>query len=467
MQWTTMAKTYGITAALLASFCLATEAQAGPRIEFGEEGGYLQVDLKGQVYVENTDYGSGSTNDTSRTDIHFQRNRLTITGMLDEVYGIKFQTCGATGTTKSAVGYNLSAQDVDWNDRDIRIIDAYGIANYDKAFNLKIGLTKIPLTRANLDDCFAPLTQDRSMFVYSAYGTSPAKFSRDLGGVAWGGFFDDKLKYFVGVFQGREGSSTVQIPVGALKGVNATSSNAPKTNLEYVGRLHYSFLDTEPGSGYLGSYLGEKKILTIGGGMAYQPDAAYKNVTNTLIRAVPTDSTSAVLQAVSRPSDGETVDYTAYAADVMFEYPLDDLGVITATAQYLKVDFDDAYKTNFGSGDRLAVVGGLNGQKEGYYVKGAYILPITIGSEGKLQPYMLYEDWKFAHLLGIDDQKVEQIGGGINYYIKGQNVRLTFEYLRTNFDKDTPLVNGPTTVAGAAINVDGYDTFRGMIQYIF
>ena len=68
----------------------------------------------------------------------------------------------------------MTAQDTDWNDRDIRIIDGYATADFSEQFRLKIGLTKLPLTRANLDDCFAPLSQDRSMFVYSAYGSSPA-----------------------------------------------------------------------------------------------------------------------------------------------------------------------------------------------------------------------------------------------------------------------------------------------------
>ena len=149
----------------------------------------FKFEVKGQVFSETTDFGTGQDRQGSRTDIHFQRMRLTVTGMFNDVWGFKFQTCGNCGTSKQgALGYGLTAQDVDWNDRDIRIIDGYAIANFSEKANLKIGLTKIPLTRANLDDCFAPLSQDRSFFVYSAYGTSPAKFSRDFGVLAWGGF---------------------------------------------------------------------------------------------------------------------------------------------------------------------------------------------------------------------------------------------------------------------------------------
>lgn len=452
---------------LAAGMLYAGAAQAGPRIDFGDDGGFVQIDLKGQFYVENTSYGGGMKGDESRTDLHFMRNRFGLTGMIDETWGYKFQTCGNTGTTKMPVMYSLSAQDNDWNDRDIRIIDAYAIANFNDHLNLKVGLTKIPLSRANLDDCFAPLSQDRSMFVYSAYGTSPAKFSRDLGGVAVGRFFDDRLTYFAGIFQGREGTTSAQVPLGPIAGMMATSSTAPKTNLQYVGRLTFDFLESEGGSGYQGTYFGEKKILNIGFGMAYQPQAAYRATSNVITYSDGTTTAGPgkvpVKVGTSVDASKGTVDYTAFAADMMFEYPT-SFGVPTVTAQYLKVDFDDAYKTSFSSAERLGVVSGMNGQKEGYYVKAAHILPFKIAKAGKIQPYGLYEDWKFAHLLGIDDQKVQQYGGGINYYVLGdQRVRVTAEYLRTNFDKLATL-----PVAGTAgYATKNFDTFRMMLQVVF
>lgn len=406
----------------------------------------FDFEVKGQIYAESTDFGTGVDREGSRTDIHFQRLRLTITAMLDETYGFKFQTCGNCGTSKQgALGYAVTAQDTDWNDRDVRIIDGYGIANYAEEFNLKIGLTKIPLTRANLDDCFAPLSQDRSMFVYSAYGTSPAKFSRDLGVVAWGGFVEDKLRYFAGAFQGREGMTKMIHP---FTGATVTSSPEPTNSIEWVGRVHYSFLDAEPGAGYQGSYLGELKVLTVGVGAAFEGSAVYKNV----------GPTGTVLNE-------DTVDYSAFAADLLFEYPT-SAGTFTANAQYLKTDFEDAYKTNFNPGDRLANITGLNGQKDGGFVKAAWLAPVKLFKQVQLQPYFLAENWKFAHLLGINDQKIDLVGGGLNAYIRGQRVRLTFEYFSTEFDKATGFVGGRVDPAtGAPIDkLKEYDTFRLMFQ---
>ncbi len=408
----------------------------------------IDVELKGQVYVENTDYGTGQDRMGSRTDLHFQRLRLTLTSMLDDTWGFKFQTCGAVGTSKQgSIGYGATGQDVDPNDRDVRIIDAYIIGNFSDALNTKIGLTKIPLTRANLDDCFAPLSLDRSMYVYTAYGSSPAKFSRDVGAVAWGSFNEEKLKYFAGVFQGREGFTQATNP---FSGAIAKSSIQPTNSLEYVGRVHYAFLDPEPGSGYQGTYFGNLNILTVGVGAAYQPKAVYRNVS-----------------AAGVVTGNDTADYTAFAADVMFETPVRG-GAITVNGQYLKNNFDDACKTNFNPGDRLANIGGLNGQKDGWFVKGAYLLPQKIGKDGRLQPYAIYESWKFANLLGIDNQKITQPGVGLNYYIKEQRVRITFEYLRTKFDKPTGLIGGrvdPVTFAPLD-KVSKTNTFRLMFQVV-
>ncbi len=404
----------------------------------------INISLKGQVYAEETNLGAGVDNRGSRTDIHFQRLRLTLSGKFNDVWGFKWQSCGATGTAKQgALGYGVSGQDTNPDDRDVRIIDAYVTADLSDALNFKIGLTKIPLTRANLDDCFAPLSQDRSMFVYTAYGSSPAKFSRDTGAVAWGGFFNHKLAYSLGVFQGREGYTSAANP---FTGVAYKSSIQPKNTFEYVARAHYAFLDPEPGSGYAGSYLGQATILTVGAGYAYQPSAVYKNVNNT-----------------GQVLNGDTVDYKAIAADFMFEYPTASLGTFTLTGQYLKNDFQDAYLTNKNPGDVLANIGGLNGQKQGNYVKGAYILPVTVGKEGLIQPYVLAENWRVASILGVTGQRIKQTGGGVNYYVHGQNVRFTLEYLKTDFDQATNLIGD---VVGTTPKLTSYNTYRMMIQIV-
>jgi glutamate/tyrosine decarboxylase-like PLP-dependent enzyme len=89
------------------------------------------------------------------------------------------------------------------------------------------------------------------------------------------------------------------------------------------------------------------------------------------------------------------------------------------------------------------------------------MLPGTIGKKGKIQPYVLYERWMFAHLLGINEQRVEQKGAGINYYINEQNVRMTVEYLATEFDHATGLFGITDTT-----RVENFRTVRFMFQIV-
>jgi len=447
----------GLCACLGAGLVLPEKVVAGPRIDFGEES-YLQLDVKLQGIMDYTDFGSSNDGQDSRYDLDLRRARIVFTGMMNDTWGAKFQTCGGTSATRNfgAGGYELAKNNSKTNSQ-IRLTDGYLIGLIDDAFNVKIGLTKIPLTRANLDECFNPLSHDRSAFVYSPYGTDATKNSRDMGFVASGNFFDDHLKYFASVMEGREGSAKFENP---FNNVEYISSPEPNSNLEYVARFHYSFLDQESGPtamGYKGTYLGKKgKIFTLGLAGAYEADAAYKNVT---------DSTRL---------NEETVDYTAWTADLFFEYPFADGSALTATALYLNADFEDAYKTitytntaagNNAVADLNTVVGGLVGQKEGWYVKAGYLLPFTLGAKGKLQPFARYEDWDVAFLFGQRDQEVKQVGFGINYFVLGDDrVRFTLEYYNTEFDKPTRMGDYLSQTGANTLMYTDYDTITAMFM---
>jgi hypothetical protein len=408
----------------------------------------LRVQLRGQLLAEATDYGSGADRLDDRTDLRFARFRLTITGMLDENYGFQINTQSTAGTTKGGItGYTVSSADTDNNDANIRLHDAYFIANYSDLLNFKIGLTKIPVTRGNLDGCFDPLGIDRSMWSFVGYGTTPIKASRDIGVTAWGKLFEGRSVYQVGVFQGREGFTRTTHP---FSGATVTSSMTPSENLMYTGRIHYSFWDQEASTGYEGSYLGDLKILTFGIGGVYEAAAVYQNVTS-----------AGVVQ------NEQTVDYTYFTADMMLEYPT-TFGTYTLTSAYIKSDFEDVHYTNLNPGDRLTNYGGVNGQREGWYVRGAYLLPQTFGKEGRLQPYCYYEKFDVAALAGVTDQTVTQKAIGLNWYIRGQNVRLTFEYLKNEFAKPTGMVGGLVNASNQPITFyTENNNIRTMCQVAF
>jgi len=422
-------------ATLAGGLLLAGSAVAGPRIDFGDDGGYMQLDVKFQGILDYTDFGSGSDGKDDRYDLYLRRARIVFTSMINDTWGAKFQTCGGTSATRNfgGVGYELAKSNSKTNSQ-IRLTDGYLIGLFDDSFNIKVGLTKIPFTRGNLDECFNPLSTERSAFVYSPYGTDATKNSRDMGFVASGNFVQDHFKYFAAVMEGREGSVDWDNP---FNDTSFTTTPEPSSNLEYVGRLHYSFLDPEGGPtamGYKGSYLGKKgKVLTVAVAGAYEKDAAYKNTAPAGAMGTPGFTKGIVLNQ-------ESVDYTSWTTDVFFEYPFENKGVLTATALYLNADFEDAYKTARAVADLNTIVGGGGGQRDGYYVKAGYILPMTLGAKGKLQPFVRYEDWNLAYMMGVTDQNVKQEGIGFNYYVLGNDkLRFSMEYLHNDFDRPTKL----------------------------
>ena len=340
----------------------------------------IKLNYAFQLYGQWRDSGSGPNGTDNTSDIYFKRNRLMMSGQLDDVYGfyaaVQFQGDERIyGTTVS-----------DTPGKNFDIIDTYLVADYTDAFRIRAGLTKDPLIREDNESCFEPLSADRSYFIY----TNLPRLNRDFGVVLWGNVADALFQY----------------RVAAMKGNDDISD--PKSSLRYTGRVHVSLLDPEYSLSYKGTYLGRKKVLTIGAGYQMEPDAVYGNVAGK-------DSTK---------------DYKAYTYDAFFEYPT-PAGTFTVSGAYLKTDFDEAYK---GADPDLRSIG-VNGEKKGWYSKAGYLLPRKIGA-AELQVYGRYEKWRFAELAGIFDQGIKWSAFGINYFLNGQDLRLTLEYSMNDFEKE-------------------------------
>ena len=115
------------------------------------------------------------------------------------------------------------------------------------------------------------------------------------------------------------------------------------------------------------------------------------------------------------------------------EQNFENVGVFTASAAYLDINMGDAYKGQFASVESY----GQNGQKRGYYVKIGYMLPNI-----PLQFFARYDNYYFARLdsknQAFYNQNISWVGAGFNYYIDGQNIKITAQYSRTMFSKQDP-----------------------------
>ncbi len=383
-----------VVAACAGLVLLATSAFAGPIWSFGpEDQGLLKLEYNGQFQLNYRDTGSGSNSKDDTMEFNFRRNRLALIGLY-EGFGIYVQT-------EYREDNNITPFDVsDGDNSDFSLLDAQFRFKYNDALQFRVGKFKHNITRENLEACEKPLTLDRSVLI-----SAPFVSTRDKGVVMWGNLFDDVFQYRLDVMNGRN-----------------DSDSAAKSNFRYGGRVHLTFLDKETGYGYRGTYMGAKKVVTLGASYSYEADVAYANTI----------------------AKSGKVDYKAWSVDLFVEYPIEDIGTFTVSTAYVDYDLDDAFKGSNPDVDTM----GVSGEKNGGYTKVGYMLPNL-----PLQFFGRIENWSFAHW-GTYDQEVDWIGGGINYYLRGQNLKLTLEYANVDFDKKTK-------------ETEDFETLTAQLQVIF
>lgn len=389
--------------ACVGTVLLATPAFAGPTWTFGpEDQGALKLEYKGQFQLNVRDDGSGADGDETTSEFNFRRNRLALMGAYGKHLGLYVQT-----------EYNedinigpFSVTDGD-NDNEMRMLDAVMRFKYNDALNFWVGKYKYSFSRENLEACEMPLTLDRSLLIRAPLASDG---TRDKGVTLWGNLFNDIFQYRLEAMNGRN-----------------DSTSSPESAFRYGARAHVSLLDPENGHGYKGTYMGEKKVLTLGGAYQMEKDVAYSDTI----------------------AQTGAVDYDAWTVDLFFEYPVAGVGSFTVSGAYADYDLDDAYQGL--NPDVLTI--GLNGEKNGGYVKIGYMLPNL-----PLQFFARSESWSFATFENVIDQEVDWYGGGFNYYFRGQDLKLTMELSKVDFDKEG-LFGGTKT--------EDFTTFTTQLQVIF
>ena len=96
----------------------------------------------------------------------------------------------------------------------------------------------------------------------NALGSSGNPVGRDLGVQARGLLLDGHLEYRAGLFQG-------------FRDVASDSQVAARNFFRFTARIQVNLLDPEPGFFYQGSYLGARKILSVGGSVDIQDSYRY------------------------------------------------------------------------------------------------------------------------------------------------------------------------------------------------
>ncbi len=336
--------------------------------------GYVTVSYAMQFWTQERSYTSPTDNGKS-FDAFLRRNRLLFAGQYNDYVGFYAQIeAGNDDKLGNA-------------DKSIFYRDAYLTFDYNDSLRFIVGRFKNTFSRENLEACMEPLTIDRSeVIAYTPFGAQGG--SRDTGLAMWGNLANGKLQYRLMVADGRQGDVVVK--------------DSPRV----TGRVHLSLFDPETDYGYHSNYLGTKKVLTLGLAYDSQAGVAYGNF----------------------PARTDPKDYKAWTADVFFEYPTAS-GTYVLSAAYFNYNTDNAINLN--PDPKLPV----SSELKAYYAKGAYLLPGKVGI-GRVQPYFRYENSNYGVTSGYYDQTWK--GAGVNYYIDGQNLRLTLEYAKIEFDKQHP-----------------------------
>lgn len=374
---------------LLASALLAASAgaAAGPTIDFGEQGSLI-IGYSLQAWAQNSNYTSPKHSGES-TDFFLRRNRLTFSGNYND--GIGFYVQLEAG--------NDSKDSVD--DKGIYYRDAYVTIDHSDQVRFIVGRFKNTFSRENLEACLEPLTLDRGDASYTPFGGT-----RDSGAAVWGNLADGHLQYRVMFADGREGDYV------------------PKDNARVTVRGHWSLFEPEYDYGYRGTYLGTKKVLTLGAAFDYQPDAAY----------------------ASWASREGSQDYQAGTVDAFLELPTRS-GTYTVSAAWLDYGLGNA--VNNAPDPELPITT----EQDAWYVKAGYLLPEKVGA-GRLQFFGRHDVQEFNLDSGLFDKTYS--AAGAHYYLHGQQIKLTLEH---------GVIEYETPVAGNPALEDGHQTTLGF-QFI-
>lgn len=262
------------------------------------------------------------------------------------------------------------------------------------------------ISRMNNQSTLNFLTLDNAGHNWANIGTSD-QFARHLGFFAKGTV--GKLAYRFAV------NEAIGNPLlgGKLSDIAATDSSEAVTNKAIYrqpnsnsgggkvvsGYVSYQFFDKEGMTlpYYVGTYLGKKKVFNIGAGFFYHDKGAFYY----------TDTNGGF----------EQVSPLSFAVDAFLDMPVGETGgAVTAYASF----------TNHNWGPNLT--GGLDGVGTGniVYAHAGYLIPGT-----KIQPYVHFSNRALEAHENLAAPTSNRIGIGANYYIEGNNAKISAEIQRS------------------------------------
>ena len=370
-------------------------------------GGLLQTQYEaGDVSAFEGRFGSAAIDDRFR----LRRMRINVTGDFAEHFDFKlegeFVQSDTAITVRNAIGATIASNSTRTS---FGGLDLWANWHQFPEFQVKVGQWKAPFGFEQLYPDPKLLTPERSQV------TSALTPERQIGVQIWGKPFanvfpdqKDLLTYYAGIFNG--------------DGRNITVND--NDDYMYVGRLELQPLKTK--------IFNQEATLKLGANALSSNDAAGTVLSPAGSVRVNSDGS---LSAFTAPSAAER---TAYGLDAYFH-----LGPFDLMAEYLSEDFD------------ARPVNGLpplfnDFRADGYYVQaGYYLIP------KKLQLVTKYESFDPGQ---VANDNLSSITGGLNYYIKGDDIKIMANYIHTWSD---------FREANPALGSDEFDEFILRLQVVY
>jgi hypothetical protein len=214
------------------------------------------------------------------------------------------------------------------------------------ALLLDAGLQYVPFCRNCMESAATILPVDLGSYSYLQNGGTASSGGRDVGFVGRGFLFGDRLEYRAGIFSGSRLSTTagVQTATNALRG---------------AGRLQLQLLDPEaPAYSYSGTYLGRKKVLSVGAALDAQ--SSYRGIAVDGFLSLPVGTDGVTAQANYIHYDGHELipllpKQNTFEAEAGYHL---NGATLTPWVKYESRSYDDAVRSVLFQDERRFQVGG-------------------------------------------------------------------------------------------------------------
>ncbi len=301
------------------------------------------------------------------------------------------------GNVTPFVNYFVETDEPDYgkrgnNTHSFFIQDAYITLHlYKNEVKLDTGMLLLPFSHNGRQAASSLLPVDYDISsVFGRYPVNGSVVGRVFGAELSGFVIDGHLNYIFLLSNG--------VNAQASK-ITSTAVLNPSDTKRFTGRLQYNVFDTDDVLGffYAGTYLGAKRILSVGASYDEEPNSISDDPANVNFTKVG--------------------NYSAYDVDVFLDYPIAypsiDSGVLTVQAAYLRYNYDNL---NYDDGTA-------------FYAEAGYLFPWVVGW-GRLEPVIKIDNFASSQTpAGGTYLNFTRYHFGVNYWLKEHQANIKAEYL--------------------------------------